>query len=68
MASDPATRTMSSHWDTMAGSDTRRNCSVLKSPHPLASRLPRDRPPSSMAVSIHHSWVSEMSACRGANW
>jgi len=26
------------------------------------------RVPSSIAVSIHHSWVSVMSACRGANW
>ncbi len=68
MASDPATRTISSLFDTMAGSDTRRRPRVLNWPQPLACLLSLVRVPSSIAVPARHSWVSVMSACRGANW
>jgi len=68
VASDPATRTMSSQCCTMAGSDTLRGPRVLKSPHPLAALVFLVSSPSSIAVSAHHSWVSVISACRGANW
>ncbi|MBB4944286.1 hypothetical protein FHR32_008692 [Streptosporangium album] len=32
----------------------------MNGPHPFVALLPVVSPPSSIAVSIHHSWVSEI--------